>query len=611
MSRTSPVWRDAQEAWDAAASNQLEVLLKYLAKGADVTFSPPDGRGHTALHIAAARGFLDVVKALCRHDHTLLERQDDDGNTPITVAKLNQQPHVVYFLSNVKPAPGRQELPTDAVKPNFYRTGGLHCHRLALVIGQAHYKCQSLHHAASDAQLVSRRLQDLRFEVFVGVNLSRQELINQFNDFAAHVGPQDFAVVYYTGLAARRGHDTVLIGTDRLFGVNPEPALTVEHMSETLLKRRDKAGRPTMEQERGVSMILVNACYQVKDSSGPPVVSGPWHPGEPEMDRYVTFEDDYIIDDHQRPEEPEVGSTSLTILPDGHTELRFDYGRKEEWHVYENFRPGPGDRQALGGSDNSQFLVSQPSKPLDFRHPWREKLPIPFPMPRYESPPTRIYAAGFQSPPSASPIYAPPHMAASAIPQRDWLPNVREQGLHPVNVQGSARALVIYAHSPSEVLDEAFFDPAKWTPEDPMRSLLAPQEAQVQRLAAARLSFQAVVPTRLERLAPRQEEATPSSVHWVLPTEDVKWPYAVEKDHLSRYGGEYRYHGQRPATPLEKLGGDVPPPSLFAACFEETLGCKLHLREAVLKLGAMVTERSGRQQVPFLSLGTQLHALLL
>jgi len=489
------------------------------------------------------------------------------------------------------------------------------------VIGQAHYKVQSLHHAASDAQLVSRRLQDMQFDVFVGVNLSRQELIHQFQDFVMHVGPQDFALVYYTGLAARRGNETVLIGTDRMFGVADEgPQLSVEMISEALLRRGgpDGLSQPT-EQERGVTMLVVNACYRLKDSSGPAVVAAPWHPGQVgNGGPSVAFDSSVVYTGHERrasgstslPAQPELGSTSLEVGADGHFHLRFDYGRKA-LETVDFAKMPPVDRRALQGSDNSQFLVPQPSPPVNMRHPWRTPLPIPFPFPRYESPATRIFAAGFQSPPSACPLFAPAHAAAKDIQERDFVPLIREQGMHPINVQARERAVVIYAHTPSDVLPEQYFDPGNWSPEDPSKSLLSPQEAQVQKLLQERLSFQTLVPTRLERLAARAEEVPPSSTHWVLPTDDVYWPYAVEKDHLARYGGEYRHHGDRPREPLEKLGGEAPPPSLFAACVEEALGAHLHLREAVLKLGANVTERSGRVQVPFLSLGTRLETLLL
>jgi hypothetical protein len=600
-------WRDAQELWDAAAANQLEVLLKCLAKGAEVRWSPE--RGTTALHAAASRGFLDACKALCRHDPSLVEVPDDDGNTPIVVAKYNQQPHVAYFLESVTARPPTQDLPGPR-DPNFYSTGGMHSRRVALVLGQAHYKCQSIHHAASDAQILSRRLQDLRFEVFVGVNLSRVELIRQFEDFASHVGPQDFALVYYTGLASRVGRNTVLLGVDRMFAVKAEPMLTVEHITQTLLQRSGPGG-VVSEEERGPTAVFVNACYGVKDSSGAPIVMEPWLPGEPEAEQPEPFnfaELQRTKEPDPTLEQPELGSTSLARTADGHLELQFDYGRSRgDWHVYEKFQVKPNTRD-LGTSSNDKFLGFIPPEPLDFRRPWKTPIAIPAPMPRYESPATRIFAQGFRCPIEASPVLRPPPQPGAPIEQRDKVDLIREDGLHPVNVQGRSRAVVVYSHYPSEFLHEDLFEPHLWVNG---QSLLQPQESQVPALLNRESNTAGYVQQRLEPLPPRLEDAPASSTHWVMPKKPSMWPHAVVEDHLARFGGDYREARERPSTALEQLPPDGPPPSIFGAAMEETLGQKLYLRESLLKLGSLVGERSGRIQVPFVSLGTGLNTILL
>merc|ERR1719199_1160765 len=177
-------------------------------------------------------------------------------------------------------------------------------------------------------------------------------------------------------------------------------------------------------------MLVVNACYRLKDSSGPAVVAAPWHPGQVgNGGPSVAFDSSVVYTGHERrasgstslPAQPELGSTSLEVGADGHFHLRFDYGRK-----------------ALETVDFAKI------PPVNMRHPWRTPLPIPFPFPRYESPATRIFAAGFQSPPSACPLFAPAHAAAKDIQERDFVPLIREQGMHPINVQARERAVVIY-----------------------------------------------------------------------------------------------------------------------------------------------------------------------
>ena len=56
---------------------------------------------------------------------------------------------------------------------------------------------------------------------------------------------------------------------------------------------------------------------------------------------------------------------------------------------------------------------------------------------------------------------------------------IREDGLHPVNVQGRSRAVVVYSHYPSEFLHEDLFEPHLWVNG---QSLLQPQESQVPAL---------------------------------------------------------------------------------------------------------------------------------
>jgi hypothetical protein len=259
----------------------------------------------------------------------------------------------------------------------------------------------------------------------------------------------------------------------------------------------------------------------------------------------------------------------------------------------------------LGGTSNERFLHPEYTQALDFRHPWRTKLPIPFPMPRYEAPATRIFAAGFQSPME---VLHKPQITAAPIPDRDRVNLVRESGLHPVSMQGRARAAVIYSHCPAEVLDEDLFEPSNWILGG---TLLQPQDAQVAMLQSQNQTMREYVESKLDRLPANPAPDGPSSTHWVLPTIPPIWPASVEKDHICRYGGAYRNATERPCMALEQLPADGPPPSLFATCFEETLGQKLYLRESILRLGSMVTDRSDRMQVPFTSLGTGLNTILL
>lgn len=569
------------ELWRAAQQGDADRVQRLLAKGADPLWPAQDGS--CALHVAAAQGHLDCCKVLCQHDVRLAEHTDHEGQTPLYLSKLHQQPHCSYYLKTIVPELEKplQSLPAPfEARPNFYKTGGLGCRRVALVIGQAHYKQQQLPHAASDAQLLACRLQDLRFEVFLGINLSREELLYQFDSFLQNVGPQDFAVVYYTGLACRNTYggeqETVLLGTDRLFHVAHEEQLSVERIVSQLLGRAACGGpEPVWEEERGPTLVFVHAPLAVKNTTGVEVPRFP-HQIAREASastRGPELEEPSVgpWDAPRGPEspKPEVGSTSVEFGHDSHTRLRFDYGRA----------PTEAKISARSGDPS---VVGSPARSINSDFPvWRVPLSQNRQVPMSRTPP--------------------------AIPERDRLTLVEEPGMHPFSVKGRQRAAIVYAHTPSEVIPESLFDPQRWQEPD---SLLRPQRSQLARLEAEAFDYERL-PARMQQLEPTDDEPARSSTHWVLPVKNVEFPEAVERDFHCRFGGSYRGDTGPPCPRREELPSDAPPPSLFASIVEEQLGAKLYVEEALLSLVAKVKERSDRRQAPLLSLGSHLHTILM
>jgi len=81
----------------AAANNQLEVVARLLASGADPNANHPSGMGLTPLHAAVEGGHKDLVDLLLEHNATI-DARASDGSTPLHVAARKGHAAVAELL---------------------------------------------------------------------------------------------------------------------------------------------------------------------------------------------------------------------------------------------------------------------------------------------------------------------------------------------------------------------------------------------------------------------------------------------------------------------------------------------------------------------------------
>ncbi|XP_023220588.1 E3 ubiquitin-protein ligase MIB1-like [Centruroides sculpturatus] len=80
----------------AARKNSVLLVAKLLEKGSDVNAQDP--RGDTALHIAAGRGLVDVATVLLEHPEVNINKQNEDGFTPLMCAVDSYFTKIVKML---------------------------------------------------------------------------------------------------------------------------------------------------------------------------------------------------------------------------------------------------------------------------------------------------------------------------------------------------------------------------------------------------------------------------------------------------------------------------------------------------------------------------------
>ncbi|XP_069680419.1 uncharacterized protein [Periplaneta americana] len=83
--------------WCAAWSDHVKDVQLLCEQGADL-YIQDNVYGYTPLHIAAAGGYLDVVKCLVNHDSESPSSRDKDNKTPLDVAEEWEHHNVVEFL---------------------------------------------------------------------------------------------------------------------------------------------------------------------------------------------------------------------------------------------------------------------------------------------------------------------------------------------------------------------------------------------------------------------------------------------------------------------------------------------------------------------------------
>lgn len=241
----------------AAKENHVEDLLAAIHAGARINDCSGDLQ-RTALHAAAEKGILEAAKVLLAFgaDPNLC---DAEGRTASQIALNAGQPHIVFLLK------ARSNTKRIQSMPSRRRSSANTSRRAALVIGNAHYPYQTLTNAITDTQVIAATLESLRFEVFVGHDLTIRRLIDDFRKFVENLGREDFALVYFVGLAHRQGNRSLLCGVDRKFEATPSESLTLEAIIDTLLQR---PGREEMadevQGEKGASLVIIDACRDIR-----------------------------------------------------------------------------------------------------------------------------------------------------------------------------------------------------------------------------------------------------------------------------------------------------------------------------------------------------------
>jgi formylglycine-generating enzyme required for sulfatase activity/uncharacterized caspase-like protein len=95
------------------------------------------------------------------------------------------------------------------------QTGSMSQHRVALVIGNAHYKqIRTLENPVSDAKLIAATLRSLGFEVIDRYDQTRAEMETDFTLFQQRLHNDSVALLFYAGHGAQFGGKNYLIGTD-------------------------------------------------------------------------------------------------------------------------------------------------------------------------------------------------------------------------------------------------------------------------------------------------------------------------------------------------------------------------------------------------------------
>jgi hypothetical protein len=134
--------------------------------------------------------------------------------------------------------------------------------RLALVVGNNDYANlgadKQLHNAISDARLMRGTLQGLGFEVLYGENLDRRSLIDRLFDFAARLGKDDIAFVFFAGHGVSFSGANYLLPSDipapRASGRAEEGRLAEQAIAEaTVIERITAAGAR-------VAIVVLDAC---------------------------------------------------------------------------------------------------------------------------------------------------------------------------------------------------------------------------------------------------------------------------------------------------------------------------------------------------------------
>ena len=124
--------------------------------------------------------------------------------------------------------------------------------RVALVIGNSDYDLvTSLDNPGNDAQDMSVALEGLGFDVFLGLNVSGEEMSGVVDKFATALADADVSVFFYAGHGFQIGGRNYLVPTDAR--IETQEDVTAETMRLDDILRR-------MEEAPGIKFVFLDAC---------------------------------------------------------------------------------------------------------------------------------------------------------------------------------------------------------------------------------------------------------------------------------------------------------------------------------------------------------------
>ena len=124
--------------------------------------------------------------------------------------------------------------------------------KVALVIGNSAYRhTNTLPNAANDAGDMAKRLQELGFDVYGGLDLDRAQTLQAVDTFSRALHPEDLALFYYAGHGAQIGTENYIIPVD--MQISDEVGLTEASVRlQTILR--------TMELRADRRIVILDAC---------------------------------------------------------------------------------------------------------------------------------------------------------------------------------------------------------------------------------------------------------------------------------------------------------------------------------------------------------------
>ncbi len=127
--------------------------------------------------------------------------------------------------------------------------------RVALIIGNGTYESSpSLRNPINDAKLMSETLQNLGFEVTMGLNLKYKDVLTALKNFSVNINKADVAVFYFAGHGLQVNGTNYLLPTDAVFE-NGETDVPFESINlELVLKIMEYTN------SKCLNMVILDAC---------------------------------------------------------------------------------------------------------------------------------------------------------------------------------------------------------------------------------------------------------------------------------------------------------------------------------------------------------------